>query len=138
MYNTNVEGKYIMECAITKIKGVGRRFANVCLKKAHIDIHKRAGELTAAEEERLTKVLDDPLSAGVPEWMLNRIKDFDNGKSKQILVNSIPSTLRSDLERLRKIRCNRGIRHQCGHKVRGQHTKSTGRFGAVVGVERRK
>eukprot|EP00961_Rhodomonas_salina_P182960 2470062-Rhodomonas_salina.1 len=29
--------------------------------------------------------------------------------------------------RLRKIRCNRGLRHAWGFKVRGQHTKSTGR-----------
>lgn len=35
--------------AMTSIKGVGRRFANIVLKKADIDLDKRAGE--CSEEE---------------------------------------------------------------------------------------
>merc|ERR1712244_215805 len=44
--NTNLEGKRNTMFAITAIKGVGRRFANIALKKADIDMSKRAGELT--------------------------------------------------------------------------------------------
>ncbi|MHA1858204.1 MAG: 30S ribosomal protein S13, partial [Candidatus Thorarchaeota archaeon] len=32
----------------------------------------------------------------------------------------------------------RGIRHALGLKVRGQHTRTTGRRGATVGVSRKK
>lgn len=35
--------------AMTAIKGVGRRYANIVLKKADIDLDKRAGE--CSEEE---------------------------------------------------------------------------------------
>ena len=35
-------------------------------------------------------------------------------------------------------RCNRGLRHHWGLKVRGQHTKTTGRGGQTLGVERKK
>lgn len=35
--------------AVTSIKGVGRRYANVVLKKADIDLTKRAGELSEEE-----------------------------------------------------------------------------------------
>ncbi|KAF6155801.1 hypothetical protein GIB67_039132 [Kingdonia uniflora] len=35
--------------------------------------------------------------------------------------------LRDDLERLKKIRNYRGLRHYWGLRVRGQHTKTTGR-----------
>jgi len=35
-------------------------------------------------------------------------------------------------------RSNRGLRHMLNLKVRGQHTKSTGRHGATVGVQRKK
>lgn len=38
--------------AMTAIKGVGRRYANIVLKKADIDLDKRAGECTE-EEVRL-------------------------------------------------------------------------------------
>ncbi|KAE8301699.1 Ribosomal protein S18 [Giardia duodenalis] len=138
MFNTNIQGKVVLECALVGIKGIGRRFANVALKKANIDVHKRAGELTAAEEDALMKVLEDPLSHGIPAWMLNRNNDFESGKDMHILVNTIASTHRADLERLRKTRCERGVRHHHNLKVRGQHTKSTGRRGHVVGVQRKK
>ena len=42
--------------------------------------------------------------------------------------------MREDVERLYKIRANRGIRHKWGLKVRGQHTKTTGRRERTVGV----
>jgi small subunit ribosomal protein S18e len=35
--------------------------------------------------------------------------------------------LRLDHERMRKMRLHRGLRHAWGFKVRGQHTKTTGR-----------
>jgi len=35
--------------AITSIKGVGRRYANIVLKKADIEVTKRAGELSDEE-----------------------------------------------------------------------------------------
>jgi small subunit ribosomal protein S18e len=35
--------------AMTAIKGVGRRYSNICCKKADVDITKRAGELSEEE-----------------------------------------------------------------------------------------
>nr|AAX30684.2 SJCHGC06893 protein [Schistosoma japonicum] len=43
-----------------------------------------------------------------------------------------------DLERLKRMRSHRGIRHYWGLRVRGQHTKTTGRRGRTVGVSRKK
>ena len=39
--NTNVNGKEKVMYALTKIKGIGRRFANLVCKKADIDMNKR-------------------------------------------------------------------------------------------------
>ena len=47
-------------------------------------------------------------------------------------------TLRDDLNRLRKIRCYRGIRHETGQKVRGQRSRSNGRSGLAMGVHKKK
>jgi small subunit ribosomal protein S18e len=47
--NTNIDGKRKIPYALTSIKGVGRRFAYVCLRKADVDANKRAGELTEEE-----------------------------------------------------------------------------------------
>uniref|UniRef100_A0A3Q4M5G2 Small ribosomal subunit protein uS13 n=1 Tax=Neolamprologus brichardi TaxID=32507 RepID=A0A3Q4M5G2_NEOBR len=62
--NTNIDGRRKIAFAITAIKGVGRRYAHVVLRKADIDLNKRAGELT--EEEVRTRrhfVLEVWLSA---------------------------------------------------------------------------
>jgi hypothetical protein len=41
--NTNVDGKEKIMYALTSIKGIGRRFSNVCCKKAEVDLNKRCG-----------------------------------------------------------------------------------------------
>ena len=56
-----------------------------------------------------------------------------------ILISSgVDSKLREDLERLKKIRAHRGLRHYWGLRVRGQHSKTTGRRGRTVGVSKKK
>ncbi|KAJ4428620.1 hypothetical protein ANN_24665 [Periplaneta americana] len=47
---TNIDGKRKVMFAMTAIKGVGRRYANIVLKKADIDLDKRAGECTDEEQ----------------------------------------------------------------------------------------
>ena len=44
LLNTNVDGKEKIMYALTSIKGIGRRFSNICCKKAEVDMNKRAGE----------------------------------------------------------------------------------------------
>lgn len=39
--NTNVDGKQNIMFALTSIKGIGRRFANIVCKKADVDMSKR-------------------------------------------------------------------------------------------------
>ena len=39
--NTNLDGKVKIMFALTSIRGVGRRFSNICCKKAEVDTNKR-------------------------------------------------------------------------------------------------
>lgn len=41
LLNTNVDGKRKIMYALTEIKGVGRRYANIVCKKADVDLAKR-------------------------------------------------------------------------------------------------
>merc|ERR1712156_161068 len=132
--NTNLEGKRNTMFAITAIKGVGRRFANIALKKADIDMSKRAGELSEEEVERIITIISTPRQYKIPDYFLNRQKDIKDGKTTQVLSNFLDNKLREDLERLKKIRAHGGLRHYWGVRVRGQHTKTTGRRGRTVGV----
>ncbi|KAK2143334.1 hypothetical protein LSH36_853g01024 [Paralvinella palmiformis] len=136
--NTNIDGKRKVPFALTAIKGVGRRYSHIILKKADVDPTKRAGELEEEEVEKVITIMSNPRQYKIPDWFLNRQKDVKDGKYSQILSNVLDSKIREDLERLKKIRAHRGLRHYWGLRVRGQHTKTTGRRGRTVGVSKKK
>merc|ERR1712048_624111 len=137
LHNTNIDGLVKIPFALCKITGVGKRFANVVCKMATVDFEKRAGELTEDEQQRILAVMANPRQFKIPDWFLNRQKDHKDGKFKHIVSNNVYSTLREDIERMKKIRLHRGLRHYWGVSVRGQHTKTTGRRGRVVGVAKK-
>ncbi|KAK6940060.1 Ribosomal protein S13, partial [Dillenia turbinata] len=120
--NTNVDGKQKIMFALTSIKGIGRRFANIVCKQ----------KLSAAELENLMVVVANPRQYKIPDWFLNRKKDYKDGKYSLVVSNALDMKLRDDLERLKKIRNHRGLRHYWGLRVRGQHTKTTGGRGKTV------
>ena len=136
--NTNIDGNRKVPYALTAIKGVGRRFAYLCCRKADIDVNRRAGELTEDDFEKVVTVMQNPSQYKIPNWFLNRQKDYKDGKYSQLLSTAVDNKLREDLERLKKIRLHRGLRHYWGLRVRGQHTKTTGRKGRTVGVSKKK
>lgn len=80
----------------------------------------------------------NPQQYKIPNWFLNRQKDIKDGKSIQAVSSGLDNKLRDDLERMKKIRLHRGLRHYWGLRVRGQHTKTTGRRGRTVGVSKKK
>jgi len=129
---------YVVNIFSSPVQGVGRRYANLVCKKADIDMNKRAGELTEEEIDRVITIMQNPRIYKIPDWFLNRQKDLKDGKYSQILANQLEHKLREDLERLKKIRAHRGLRHYWGVRVRGQHTKTTGRRGRTVGVSKKK
>ncbi len=138
LLNTNIDGKQKIMYALTNIKGVGRRYSNIVCKRADVDIRKRAGELTNQELERIVTVMQNPRQYKIPDWFLNRQKDIRDGKYSHLLSNNLDNKLREDLDRLKKIRSHRGLRHYWGLRVRGQHTKTTGRSGRTMGVSKKK
>merc|ERR1739841_104541 len=68
--NTNIDGKQKAGFALTSIKGIGRRFCNIALKKAEIDPTKRAGELTQEEIDQFMVVVSNPRTFKIPDYIL--------------------------------------------------------------------
>ena len=136
--NTNVDGKRKVAYAFRMIKGIGVRYAHVCVKKAGVDLSRRAGTLTPEEIEKISDVITDPLKYKIPAWFLNRQRDPKTGKTEHVTSNVVDIKLRDDLERMKKVRAHRGVRHMLGLRVRGQHTCTTGRGGKTMGVSRKK
>eukprot|EP00005_Dracoamoeba_jomungandri_P003429 CAMPEP_0174260770 /NCGR_PEP_ID=MMETSP0439-20130205/10482_1 /TAXON_ID=0 /ORGANISM="Stereomyxa ramosa, Strain Chinc5" /LENGTH=154 /DNA_ID=CAMNT_0015345091 /DNA_START=26 /DNA_END=490 /DNA_ORIENTATION=+ len=135
---TNIDGRHKTMFALTGIKGVGRRFANIVCKKADIDLTKRAGELSEEEINKLITIIEHPEQFKIPQWFLNRQKDARDGRYSQVYSNLLDAKFREDIQFMKKIRCHRGLRHYWGLRVRGQHTKTTGRKGRTVGVSKKR
>ncbi|KAM1048970.1 hypothetical protein FF1_028056 [Malus domestica] len=57
--------------ALTSIKGIGRRFANIVCKKADVDMNKRAGELFATELDNLMTIVANPHQFKIQGWSWN-------------------------------------------------------------------
>ena len=136
--NTNVDGRHKVMYALTRIKGIGRRFSNMVCKKAEVDLKKRAGELSEEEIEKIKTVIANPRQFNIPEWFLNRQKDRKEGKYFQVVSNALDTKLRDDIERMKKIRLHKGLRHYWNLRVRGQHTCSTGRRGKTMAGKKEK
>jgi small subunit ribosomal protein S13 len=133
-----VDGNAKVEYGLTQIRGIGRRFSQAIVKVAGIDPNLRIGAIAEKDLNRLEEIIIAPVENGVPGWMINRPKDLRTGDHLHIIGNKLEITVRQDVDRMKKIKSYKGIRHHLKLKVRGQRTKSTGRHGLVIGVVRRK
>ena len=138
MFGTDVDGNKPIMLGLTSIRGIGFNMAFSIVKSLGLDLKRKMGELSDEEVSRLSKALQDPVSVGVPDWMVNRQKDFESGKNLHLNTSGLIMSVRDDITRMKKIRSYKGVRHERGLKVRGQRTRSTGRKGLVVGVKKKK
>ena len=134
--NTDLEGKKSVQYSLTGIKGINRRIARIISDRSNVDPTATIGYLDDEKIDSLKKTIEE-IESILPTWMLNRRKDLLTGDDKHILATDILLTKREDLNTLKKTRSYRGVRHERGHKVRGQRTRSTGRKGLTVGVKRK-
>ncbi|MCD6236481.1 MAG: 30S ribosomal protein S13, partial [Thermoplasmata archaeon] len=121
----------------TGIKGIGLRMSAFIADSIGVSRDEKIGNLS---DEQIGKIQDmvSNLSKYAPDWMVNRRKDYYTGKNRHIIGADITLVLREDINRLKKIRAYRGIRHELGLPVRGQRTRSNGRKGLTLGVSRKK
>ena len=136
--NTDLDGNKRVAMALTGVKGVGRRVANVLAQKSGVAMNEKIGTLPDSDIDKLKQVVEGAFTQSLPTWMLNRRMDTLTGKSMHVCGSDLTMQYMEDISSMRKIRCYRGIRHERGYKVRGQRTRSTGRTGATVGVVRKK
>ncbi|MFQ5837789.1 MAG: 30S ribosomal protein S13 [Thermoplasmata archaeon] len=134
--NTDLDGNRPMVYALAGIKGVGLRLAQMITDMLGVPRTMKIGDISDEQVEELAAILDD-LSNRLPTWALNRRRDFWSGEDQQIIGSEVDMRRREDVNRMKMIRCYRGIRHETGQKVRGQRTRSNGRTGLTVGVTRR-
>ncbi|MHA1486147.1 MAG: 30S ribosomal protein S13 [Promethearchaeota archaeon] len=135
---SQVDGNAKIEYGLTQIRGIGMRFAQAIVRVAKISPDLRIGAIPEKDLNRIEEIIIAPIANGIPAWMVNRKKDIVTGENLHIIGNRLELSVRRDIDRMKRIRSYKGVRHHQGLKVRGQKTKSTGRHGLVVGVIRSK
>jgi len=93
-----------IDIALTAIYGIGRVNVLSILREAEIEPAKRVRDLTAEEVARIQKIVENIPVEGI-----------------------LRKKVSQDIERLKAIKCYRGIRHIRNLPVRGQRTRSNAR-----------
>jgi len=135
--NSDVSGEERIGNALTSIRGIGPRISNAIIQKLGLDPNKMAGKLDDKNIVDIENTIMN-LNEHIPDWLLNRQKDYDTGEDIHSVSVDLKMTNDEDLNRMKKVKSYRGIRHASGHKVRGQRTYSNGRKGLALGVSRKK
>jgi small subunit ribosomal protein S13 len=134
---TDVPGTLKTVYGIARIKGVSLNLANAILKKTGINPNIRAGYLSETEVAKIEEIIQDPTKFGIPSWLLNKRKDTETGKDTHLISSELIFRTKKDIDLAKEIKSWRGYRHAYGLKVRGQHTKTTGRAGKSLGVKKK-
>jgi small subunit ribosomal protein S13 len=135
---SDIDGQENLLQGLTRIKGVGLRLSKAVLTRLELDPSRRLGYLTDDEISKIEKIVTNPAGSKFPDWYVNRPRDRMSGRMLHLLGSDLDFAHRNDIDRLRRIKSWRGVRHSLGLKVRGQHTRTTGRGGMAVGVSRKK
>jgi small subunit ribosomal protein S13 len=135
--NTDIDGNRTVIMGLQNVKGVGARVAGVVAKRIDVPATEKIGNLSEAKTDEIEKImLAYPDYA--PIWAVNRQADFETGEDQHLFGVELELSLKDDVNRMKMIRCYKGVRHEQGQKVRGQRTRSNGRTGLTMGVSRSK
>jgi small subunit ribosomal protein S13 len=134
---TDMQGTQKTVYALTAIKGISLSLSGAIIKKAGVNPDLRVGFLTESDIGKIEDIIKEPAKHGLPAWLFNRRKDTETGKDTHIISADLILKTKMDIDQAKEIRSWRGYRHAYGLKVRGQHTKTTGRAGKALGVKKK-
>ena len=137
---TDIPGNKKILVGLTYIKGISWSISNVLCKVLNLDPDRKIADLDKKEIEKIIEFLNNP-EKNLPEFLLNRRKDFETGESRHLTGTDLDMKKEFDIRRLKKIRSYRGLRHALGQPTRGQRTKSHFRTKGkkkAVGIKKKK
>lgn len=137
IFNTDLDGTKPIILGITGIKGISYAMSKAICNVSGLDPKIKLTSLKEEDIRLIEKIIRDPLSAGIPLWMINRKRDRDSGKNLHLCGPDLDVARRFDIQRLIDIKSYKGSRHMLGLPARGQRTRSCFRKGKSVGVLRK-
>ncbi|MCI4330988.1 MAG: 30S ribosomal protein S13 [Thermoplasmata archaeon] len=130
---TDLDGLRPAALALTGVRGVGLRIAEVACRMASVNAKEMIGNLPEPTVDGIEAALSQ-LPTKLPPWMLNHPSDRTTGEVHHFFGPELETSRRDDVNQMKMIRSYRGVRHERGQKVRGQRTRSNGRTGMAAGV----
>jgi small subunit ribosomal protein S13 len=129
----DLDGRRATALALTGVKGVGLRLAEVTCRLSNVNASEMIGNLPDTTVEGIEATLGH-LAEKLPPWMINHPTDRPTGEIHHYFGPELETARRDDINQMKMIRSYRGVRHERGQKVRGQRTRSNGRTGMAAGV----
>jgi small subunit ribosomal protein S13 len=138
---TDISGNATLNGGLQKVKGVNHALSHAICTVLKLKDTEKIGNIDDKTLKTIEDIIKDPISAGMPSWMLNRRKDLDDGTDKHLANIDLKLQKEFDYKRLQKIKSYRGLRLSVGLPVRGQRTRSNFRNkkgGKSLGVKKKK
>lgn len=136
----DLNGDYPIARALTGVKGIGFALANTMNRKASeelgIALDAKLGSLDETQLKVLSDIITTPGKYGIPSYMVNHRKSRDTGEDVHLTGHDLDFKVQEDIGLEKKIGSYKGIRHQLGLTVRGQRTRTSGRKGTTIGVQK--
>ncbi len=134
---TNLDGSKKVRHALRQVKGISFAFSNaVCHVSGLGD--KVFSDLSDQEMSKLEEIITNPLKHNMPKWMVNRRMDPESGVDRHLTTSQLDFNSNMDINRMKRIKSYKGVRHIFKLPVRGQRTRGSFRKGKVVGVSKKK
>ena len=135
---TDLDGSKAIYMALRKIKGISFAFSNAICNVINLDKTKKAGSLSDEEVKKIEDVIKNPSKYKIPNWLLNRRKDYETNEDKHLVVSDLKLQKEFDIKRMQKTKSYRGLRLAQGLTVRGQRTRAHfKRGGKTLGVKKK-
>jgi len=138
---TDINGNSTINGGLQKIRGVNHALSHAICTVLKLNDTNKIGNIDDKTLETIEEIIKDPIKAGMPEWMVNRRKDLEDGSNKHLVNIDLKLQKEFDYKRLQKIKSYRGLRLSVGLPVRGQRTRSNFRNkkgGKSLGVKKKK
>jgi small subunit ribosomal protein S13 len=133
----DLDGHFSLYKALLRVRGIGANLARamekVIVRELKLPKVVRVGDLSEEQMAKIDDILKNPQNHGLKVFMMNRQKDRENGKNLHLLMNDLAFAQKQDIQREKDIKTYKGWRFTIGQRVRGQHSRTTGRSGFTVG-----
>lgn len=116
MFGQDIDGTMKLPYALATVKGIGYNTARAIIRNLNLDSNLRLGELSDSDIKRIEQQLENKVISNVPSWMYNRRKDYESGTDMHLVTSDLIFYARNDIEREKKSKSWRGVRHSIGLK----------------------